>query len=72
MNAAVKKFYKYQGAGNDFVIVEPEFFGLENKRTDSNTFSEEEKILIVPQVIELCHRNFGIGADGYLIVSKIG
>jgi diaminopimelate epimerase len=41
MNAAVKKFYKYQGAGNDFVIVEPEFFGLENKRTDSNTFSEE-------------------------------
>ncbi len=47
------RFEKYQGLGNDFIVVEsrdPESFGIERARA-------------------LCDRHFGIGADGVLLVS---
>lgn len=46
-------FDKYQGLGNDFIVVrweDPETFGVERAR-------------------ELCDRHFGVGADGVLLVS---
>ena len=47
------KFTKWQGAGNDFVIV--------------NGFAE--KIFDYEKTaIEVCNRNFGIGADGLVII----
>jgi len=48
-------FEKYHGTGNDFII----FNGIENKY--------DNKVDLAQKV---CHRNFGIGADGMMIVEK--
>lgn len=50
------EFYKYHGAGNDFIIIDnrKKVFDCENK----------EKIR------QLCDRHFGIGADGILLVEE--
>ncbi|MBI4344303.1 MAG: diaminopimelate epimerase [Euryarchaeota archaeon] len=49
------KFYKYQGTGNDFILVE-------NLRGE---IPEEDK---APMARRLCERRFGIGGDGLLLV----
>ena len=47
------RFYKYQGAGNDFIIPDP----VDNDKVKDNT-----------KLIEwLCDRRFGIGADGLIL-----
>jgi len=48
-------FYKYQAAGNDFVLVD--------NREGNLTFSDA-------QVSKLCDRRFGIGADGLILLEK--
>ena len=45
------KFFKYQGTGNDFILIE-DYDGKAPKRADL--------------AIKLCDRRFGIGADGIL------
>lgn len=49
------KFWKYSGAGNDFVLFEG---ALRTKINNS-------------QIQQLCDRKFGVGADGVLFVSKV-
>lgn len=49
-------FYKYQGAGNDFIFVD--------NRND--LFPKENKEL----VMHLCDRHFGIGADGLILIEN--
>jgi diaminopimelate epimerase len=49
-------FYKYHGAGNDFIIID-------NRDGNFNTY---DTILIQ----SLCHRHFGIGADGILLIEN--
>lgn len=52
-------FYKYQGAGNDFIIIderESEYF--QNNAESHTTISW------------LCNRKFGIGADGLMLLRK--
>ena len=49
-------FHKYQGAGNDFIFID--------NRTGS--FQKNNKELIA----FLCHRRFGIGADGVVLIEN--
>jgi len=48
-------FVKYHGAGNDFVII-------------NNTISAY--VLTKEQIAFMCHRRFGIGADGLMLIEK--
>jgi diaminopimelate epimerase len=48
-------FYKYQATGNDFIVID--------NRSGQFSFSEE-------QIKQLCHRKFGIGADGFMLIEK--
>ncbi len=44
-------FVKYQGAGNDFILIDDRALHFNSKR-----------------VPELCHRRFGVGADGVILL----
>jgi diaminopimelate epimerase len=49
------QFYKYQGTGNDFVI-------LDNRDHQYDSLTKD-------QVAHLCDRRFGIGADGLMLLN---
>ncbi len=49
------QFYKYEGTGNDFII-------LDNRGGKYNGIATET-------VKKLCHRKFGIGADGLMLMN---
>ena len=49
-------FYKYQGTGNDFIMLDG--------RSKKFLMPSEE------QINKLCHRQFGIGADGLIVILK--
>ena len=48
------QFYKYQGTGNDFIL-------FDNRTGDIG--------LTQAQIEQLCHRRFGIGADGLMLLN---
>ncbi len=50
-------FYKYHGAGNDFILVD-----------NRKIVIPEEKLSLA--AVNLCHRNFGIGADGLVLIEN--
>ena len=49
------RFYKFQANGNDFVLVDDR----------AGTFPQDNEL-----VARLCHRQFGIGADGLMLLQK--
>jgi len=49
-------FFKYQGTGNDFII-------LDNRKHEYNVLSSE-------QIRRFCDRRFGIGADGLMLLNE--
>jgi len=50
------RFYKYQGAGNDFILIDEQ----------EERVAEREK---APLSRDLCDRHFGVGGDGLLFIS---
>lgn len=56
MNPKIIHFYKYQGAGNDFIM-------LDNRK---NSYSE----IMSEDIAFMCNRHFGIGADGLITINK--
>ena len=48
-------FYKYDGAGNDFVLLD---------------IRDGDPQLTTEQIAHLCHRRFGIGADGLMTLQQ--
>ena len=50
-------FNKYQGAGNDFIIID----------NRNQIFNPHDNILIE----KLCNRRFGIGADGLILINNL-
>ncbi|WP_439152662.1 diaminopimelate epimerase [Winogradskyella sp.] len=49
-------FYKYQGTGNDFIIVDNRLQIINKNDTK--------------RIVELCDRRFGIGADGFILLEN--
>ncbi|TVR83121.1 MAG: diaminopimelate epimerase [Saprospirales bacterium] len=54
-----KHFYKYHGAGNDFVLF------------SEDVFEDMNYDVLVKEIRFLCHRRFGVGADGVLLMKPI-
>lgn len=50
------EFYKYHGAGNDFIL-------LDNRQLVYDALNRH-------QIAFLCHRRYGIGADGLMLLNK--
>lgn len=50
-------FYKYHGAGNDFILVDNRSHAFDRVKSNET-------------VRQLCHRHFGIGADGLMFLEK--
>ena len=50
------EFYKYQGTGNDFIIID--------------NYNKQAPELTTKQIKHFCDRRFGIGADGLMLLSK--
>ncbi len=49
-------FYKYQGTGNDFILVD-------NRKGAYNDLTHE-------QIQKICNRRFGVGADGFMKLNE--
>lgn len=52
----IVQFYKYQGTGNDFVV-------LDNRKQEYSSLTSD-------QIRRLCDRRFGIGADGLMMLNE--
>ena len=62
------KFYKYQGAGNDFLIADNRAGYITEK--DGVLYSSVEGSEWSMKISELCDRRYGVGADGLMLLES--
>lgn len=60
------KFYKYQGAGNDFLIADNRDVSIVER--EGVLYSAVSGLDWSMQISELCDRRYGIGADGLMLL----
>lgn len=72
------KFFKYQGTGNDFIMIDqretacPETSGADGGRQTADSENDRWLTLDDQVLIEkLCDRRFGIGADGLILLENV-
>ena len=61
------KFYKYQGAGNDFLIADNRDGHITEKEGVLTAVHEDGTLWSRP-ISELCDRRYGVGADGLMLL----
>lgn len=61
------KFYKYQGAGNDFLIADNRD-GHITEKDGLLTATQEDDNLWSRRIEDLCDRRYGVGADGLMLL----
>lgn len=64
---AMMKFYKYQGAGNDFLIADNRDGHITEKDGVLTAVLEDGTLWSRP-ISELCDRRYGVGADGLMLL----
>ena len=62
------KFYKYQGAGNDFLIADNRGAAITEK--EGVLYSSEGGSEWSMSIADLCDRRYGIGADGLMLLES--
>lgn len=55
------EFYKYQGTGNDFLIIDA---------CSKTNGPDIEVAVLAAKAQSICHRSLGVGADGLILLSK--
>ena len=67
MDQDMMKFYKYQGAGNDFLITDNRD-GHITEKDGLLTSIQEDGTLWSRRIEDLCDRRYGVGADGLMLL----
>ena len=67
MDQDMMKFYKYQGAGNDFLIADNRDGHIIEKE-GLLTATQEDGMLWSRAIADLCDRRYGVGADGLMLL----
>ena len=67
MDQDMMKFYKYQGAGNDFLIADNRD-GHITEKDGLLTASQGDGTLWSRRIEDLCDRRYGVGADGLMLL----
>ncbi len=65
----MQKFYKYQGAGNDFLIADNRD-GSITKAGGVLTFRNSEGETMQVRIADICDRRYGVGADGLMLLES--
>ncbi len=62
----MQKFYKYQGAGNDFLIADNRDAHIRHE--DGFLVCNEEGVERKLRISDICDRRYGVGADGLMLL----
>ena len=61
------KFYKYQGAGNDFLIADNREGNITEKDGVLTAVLEDGSVW-TKAIADICDRRYGVGADGLMLL----
>ena len=64
------KFYKYQGAGNDFLIADNRDGRISSEAGVLYLHSEDGEGMKSIDIAALCDRRYGVGADGLMLLER--